>query len=132
MSLNTAADIAKQLETWGYGSTASPNPTITANTQPNSPDEMVTVNSSPGGEAEDTFGGTVQGVENITVLVRGLQPTPTLTKAKNIWAQLHRFRGTIQSTVYYSVWARSIPYPLGRDENNRWIWSCNYTVRRVP
>lgn len=132
MSANTATDVAKLLEFGGFGTTASPAPTIFSNNMPQLPHELIAVNASPGLESEDTFGGTVQEVENITVLVRRDDSNSAAVDAKAVRVFLHRKKGTFVGVPYISIWARSMPFPIGRDENNRWLWSCNYIVRKTP
>lgn len=132
MSDNPASDVARRLADEGFGTVTGNTPTITANTYPETPNDIVAVHATTGFDPEETFGGTDQYVYNLSVLVRGSTQSAVATKAMDIWRFLHRFKGVIEGVNVKVIWARSMPFPLGRDENNRWQWSCNYVYRREP
>lgn len=130
MSDNIASDFARLLAANGFGSIASPSPTIVSNVLPHTPDNLIAVYVRPGEGAEDTFGGTDHGVFGLQTIIRDLGQNTACTKAKNVWLFLHRFKGTVEGVPIKVVWAKGVPIPLGQDENSRWQWSNNFTVRR--
>lgn len=130
MSDNVASDVARRLADEGFGSITPPEPTIYANTYPPDPDELIAVHHSTGFDPEEAMGTTVMEVYNLQVLVRALTATAAVNMSMDLWRFLHRFRGTIEGVHYPAIWARSMPFPLGRDENKRWQWTCNYIARR--
>lgn len=129
MSENVASDVARLLAAEGFGVLTTPA-TIYANTYPATPDNIIAVHAMPGGNLEDTFGGVKQRTYNLQTLVRNSSQTPGATTAHAVWTFLNRFRGTIEDWHCSAILAGSPPFSIGRDENDRWQWSCNYRLWR--
>lgn len=126
MSLLT--EVGNLLVTNGLG-TASVD--IYGGRYPSSPDNLIAIFEQSPFPTVDSFGGLKQVVHNLQVLVRNKKYTDAETKAKAVFAVLHRFRGVLDGVQYDSIWARSVPFSIGPDENNRSQWSCNYIVRKA-
>lgn len=128
--MGMAAEIAAHLVANGYGSTTAPSPTIFADFFPGQPDNVISVNDTTGFEPERAMGRLVMETRNLQILVRNTTRSGAETIANNIFTLLDRFDGTLSGTRYYSILGRTTPFSLGRDENNRHRWTCNYVVRK--
>lgn len=127
MSREMLVDVAGLIQTAGLATSAAD---LFGYSEPDSPDNSVTLFESTGLEPERTMSGIAQEVLNLQVLVRNTSATAGKTKMDAIFNVLDRYKGTITGTTYFSILARHSPISIGRDENRRHKWSCNFRVNR--
>jgi hypothetical protein len=104
----------------------------------NNPDipDAIMVAVGPGDPPQDEMGGTAGAVpfENpsLVVQVRSASYSTADTKAQAIWAKLHKFVGSIGSPAvrYLLIRARQSPFPVGRDDTDRWLIGFNCDVSK--
>lgn len=102
---------------------------------PNSPDDATAVYEQTGFESEMVMGGLDHDPLNIQVIVRDTKATEGRDRAFAIRDALVDFNylppanRTLGGKLYLSIIPRSAPFSIGKDENNRTKWSCNYITR---
>jgi len=100
---------------------------------PATPDECVTLYENQGIGPDHTFGAGVKAIDHQRIRVycrAGQNDYPTArTKAENVRAVLGAIRGTtLSGVVILSVLSTSELYPLQRDNDDRAIIGCDFTV----
>jgi len=123
-----ANDIGDLLQINGLGTKSTD---MFGNNMPASPDNMIGIYESTGFEPQRVMGSIAAEVLNLQIIVRNTNPINGRAKMRAIFNVLDRFKGTIGATVYLSILARHMPFPIGADENRRERWSCNFIVHRV-
>jgi len=105
---------------------------------PDTPDTCVAVIEGIGDEALETLGSTSStNMEQpaLQIICRGAPDdynTPRI-KAEAVKAALQDVANQVlTSTLYYRIRMRHPPWPMGKDENKRFMLSTNYDVIKAP
>lgn len=120
-------EVAAYIETNGI---ATRTVNLFAAHMPPSPGDAISLVQSGGGGPVDTWGGLDHEELVLYVNLRWSTYPTGHSKIYSIFTLLHRFEGTLSSTRYLSILARSSPVALGTDENNRHRWSLTFDVRK--
>ena len=104
---------------------------IYGGTMPNLPDEMIGLYDSTAFEPERTMGGIAQEAINLQVLVRAPKSVDAETYARMCFNILDAYSGVLLGVPYFGIFARSVPFAIGPDENRRYRYSCNYRVNKA-
>lgn len=134
-------EIGAHLEAQGVGTvkTASNNPTTwpiyKGGVFPANVDEVVSIAESTSDPPTDTMGATVGLVvaENAALVVqtRSHDYTTAEARARLAWNALHKLGNvTLSGTRYLLVLARQAPFPIGRDDEGRWLIGFNCAVTK--
>lgn len=134
-------EVAAYLEAQGIGTvkTSSNNPTswpiYKGGVFPANVDEAMTVAAGPSDPPTDVMGSTVGAVvaENdaLVIQARSFDYTSAETKAQAAWDVLHKLGNvTLNGTRYLLVMARQLPFPIGRDDKQRWLIGFNCDVAK--
>lgn len=101
---------------------------------PGDRDDAITLAEGPGEPPLDEMGSTVGAVAaeapSLVVQVRSASYQTARSKAEAAWTKLHKYSGTLSGVRYLLIEARQSPFPVGRDEDGRWIIGCNYSVAK--
>lgn len=135
-------EVAAYLEAQGIGvvKTSSNSPTWpiyrgTFGTNPDIPNAIALM-EGPSDPAQDEMGATVGAVvfenSSLVLQVRSANYGTARLKANDAWTKLHKFAGSIGSPAvrYLLIRARQQPFPVGRDDNDRWLIGCNFDVAK--
>lgn len=107
----------------------------TFGTNPDIPN-AIALAEGPSDPPVDEMGATVGAVpiENasLVVQVRSLSYATARLKANDAWTKLHKLAGSVGSPAvrYLLIQARQAPFPIGRDDSDRWIIGCNFDVAK--
>jgi hypothetical protein len=135
-------EVAAYLETQGLGTVKLPTndpawPIHKGGLHPGTvthPDDAIGLSEGPGDPPINEMGSTVGAVAaeapSLVVTVRSSSYTTARAKAEAVRAKLHKYAGTLSSTRYLLILARHSPFPLGRDDKDRWLIGCNYDVTK--
>jgi len=123
-----AHDIAEYLEDQGVDTT------VYVNEEPDSPDNCVTIYDTQGAEPP------LQDIElyepTIQVRVRNTDHATGYQKMREIVDLLilptTRDLGASDDTRYIGIWATTDILSIGRDDNNRHVFTSNYRINRQP
>lgn len=102
-------------------------------TQPNT---VVALFEQPGLPTAYAFSTGTQATRayerpGLQALSRSTDPTTAQTRAEIIYDLLDGLTNTTMSTVrYLEFTAEQPPFQAGRDNNERWLWSVNFNVKR--
>ncbi len=105
--------------------------TIKGGVTPSLPDKVIALHDSTGFEPERVMGGIAAEKRNLQVLVRDVTYSGAEALAEQVFNLLDNFTGTLGTTRYLSILARTTPFSLGADENKRTTFSCNYVVTKA-
>ncbi len=98
---------------------------------PPTPDNCVVI-AEYGGMAPEHNQGTLTlryEFPRVQVLVRNTSYATGMLKARDIMGDMAAAAdSTMSGVVYHSVDALQSPFFLQRDDNNRWVFACNYQV----
>lgn len=130
--MSMASDIARYLADNGFGSTTTNPPTIMSNVMSSQPDNVISAFDQSGFEPERAMGRVDHEVRNLQILVRNVLPASGELVARNVWKFLDmKVDVVINGTLYKCILARTPAFSMGKDENGRHLWSCNYVVRKA-
>jgi len=106
--------------------------TIQGGTMNNTPDRLVGLYDATGFEPERVMGRIAAEKINLQVLARDVKYSDAETLAQQCFNILDQFVGTLMPTgkQYKAILARTSPFSIGKDENNRTTFSCNYVVTK--
>ncbi len=105
---------------------------------PATPDACVVVLETGGTSPDPGFGSSTVRTERPTVQViaRGAPDdyTGPRTKAQDAWDALEAVEAPQQlsGTTYWSVQALQNPFPMDRDDNDRFLFSANFLIEKEP
>src|ERR1051325_6921886 len=100
---------------------------------PDSPDACVTVREYGGEAPEFTLGPSVAYEQpRIQIVCRAgvADYAAARTKAEAIYRALNVAEATLSATHYLRIEPLQSPFPIGRDENNRWEIAFNCSVMK--
>ncbi|MCP4475384.1 MAG: hypothetical protein GY821_12630 [Gammaproteobacteria bacterium] len=100
--------------------------------EPDTPDEVVTVFDTGGGELSS--GTEKNEFPTVQVRVRGVRIigyADAYSTTEDIKNTLHKLATTINSTVYQGIWASSDIIFLGHDDNDRAVFTINFRIQRT-
>lgn len=133
MSDSLVDDVASRLVAFGgVGVTEGLTPTIFEGQMPSSPDRCTAIKSTPGMGGVYTMGRGLNALieqHAFQVLTRDVRFGDAEGLARRVYAGLDGYEGTLNGTVYLRIVARHPPYPLGRDEQKRTVFTCNYIAQ---
>ena len=99
---------------------------------PESPDTCVAIYETAGTSPTDVFGAnTAPPIENAGVMchTRATSYSSCQSLAVDVMKTLSKvINETLTSTVYYKIEATQSPFALDRDEQERMVFSCNFTA----
>jgi hypothetical protein len=99
---------------------------------PESPDTCVAIYETAGTAPTDVFGAnTAPPIENAGVMchTRATSYSSCQSLAVDVMKTLSKvINETLTSTVYYKIEATQSPFALDRDEQERMVFSCNFTA----
>lgn len=105
------------------------------NEEPDKPDNCVTVYDT-GQEAEQLYVDPDEtALESLSVQVRVRHKVASLAwaLANNIKTELHGQNKVTQGgAIYLGIWHASGPFPLGKDGQNRTLYTVNFDMMREP
>lgn len=104
--------------------------TIQGGTMNNTPDRLVGLYDATGFEPERVMGRIAAEKINLQVLARDAKYVDAETLAQQCFNILDQFVGTLGVKWYMGIFGRSSPFSIGKDENNRTTFSCNYIVTK--
>lgn len=99
-------------------------------TMPASPDANVTIRDTPWKPPELNYEIDYPGIQTLVRGARG-QYTATQVKAVSVNTVLHGYQETINDTRYILVAAAHSPIYVGKDEQNRPMFSINFEIQRT-
>lgn len=123
-------DIANLLQTEGHGTRGTD---LILYQLPDAPDTVTAIREYEGGDVELVQNTTTPFEADVRFQVVTRAPTiaAARSKAQDIWITLSALRNVdLDGTFYQRVLPLQAPFVLTRDENDRWIIGCNYTVRK--
>jgi hypothetical protein len=133
-------EIGAYLEAQGVGTvkTSSNSPTwpiYKGGVFPANVDNVLSIATGPSDPPTDTMGSTVGGIvaENQALVVQARsEEYPTADgKAWDAWNVLHKLGNTtLSGTRYLLIMARQMPFPIGRDDKQRWLIGFNCDVTK--
>jgi len=126
-----ATDIAALIEELNLGTLGTD---LFVNEEPGKPDATITVFDSGGVSPDLTFDGENIYYPTVMVRVRGRTDKQAITYdlAESIRDALHGlYQTTVDGTVYLLVQASGDIVRVGRDENNRPMFTVNFRLMRV-
>jgi hypothetical protein len=101
------------------------------------PDTLVTLYEQPGlGNAyafstSTSHADVVYERPNLQAISRSTSPTVARSNIKTVYTQLDGLTDTtMTATRYLEFEAVQAPFQLGRDDNERWLWSLNFNVKK--
>jgi hypothetical protein len=122
--------IAALLEEQGHGTIGTD---LFSDHLPEDPDDAVIVTTSGGGPPEWVHNKAIVNTEmpHFQVAVRSASITTAKQKAHAIYDDLQVIRNSIVDGVFFQrMMPLQSPFPIERDEKNRWIWGCNFIVEK--
>lgn len=126
-----ADDICSLIVTDGFGTLAT---NLFKGELPPTPDLCIAVMDYQGGPAVTFFGSlTVNENPRVQVKVRGAADEYDIprTRIEHIYqAFMDRGAFTVNSTRYLNIGPVQPPFPLGKDDNNRWVFVVNFDVMK--
>lgn len=124
-------DIASLIATDGFGTLSVD---LFRGDLPPSPDGVAAVNEYPGGAAVTFFGTrSINERPRVQILVRGVaydSQTPRLRIERIYQALMDRGAFTVNSTRYMALEPVQPPFPMGKDDNKRWVYAVNFAVTK--
>jgi hypothetical protein len=134
-------EIGAYLEAQGVGTvkTSSNNPTswpiYKGGVFPANVDEVVSIGSGPSDPPIDVMGSTpgdiVAEEEALVIQARSESYETADAKAWAAWNVLHKLGNTsLSGTRYLLILARQMPFPIGRDDKQRWLIGFNCSVTK--
>ncbi len=96
-----------------------------------SADTMIGLYGTTGFEPEIAMGRTVMETHNLQTLTRAPKRVDAEALAFQAFYILQGYVGTLNGVPYFSVFGRSMPFLLGKDENERTQYTCNFIVRKA-
>ena len=128
---NAGTDIATLLQTNLFGTIGTD---LFINSAPDPPDNMILVNDTSGLPPIDAMGdgGSSFEIPGIQIQVRNDSNSTAITTMWNIFYLLHKYNGTINSANYLLILASQNPFLLYKDENERFVYACNFLAKRRP
>ena len=102
------------------------------------PNAISVLFETPGGSPEHAFSSSTGRAEvvyespNLQILTRSTSYTGARTAAEKLFVQLDGAAGvTMGSVSYLDVAAVQSPFDIGRDNQERYLVSCNYRIKKV-
>ena len=99
---------------------------------PDSPDTCVAIYATAGHAPTDVFGAdSAPPIENVGVMchTRATAYSDCQSLAVDVMKTLSKvINETLTSTAYYKIEATQSPFALDRDEQERMVFSCNFTA----
>lgn len=99
---------------------------------PDSPDTCVAIYETAGGVPDDVFGAnSAPPIENAGLMchTRATSYASCRSLAVDIMTTLSKvINETLTATTYYKISATQSPFALDRDEQERMVFSCNFTA----
>jgi hypothetical protein len=92
--------------------------------------DAISLNESPGEGPLHAMGETVAELPHLQVIARSLSYLTARTKAAALWTALNNYRGTPVATRYLGIELLHSPFPVGRDNNARWLLAFNCRVTK--
>lgn len=134
-------EIGAYLAAQGLGTvkTSSNNPTTwpiyKGGIFPANVDDVITVAAGPSDPPIDAMGSAVGAIvaeeDALVVQVRSENYATAEAKAQAAWNVLHKYgNDSLSGTRYLYIEARQVPFPIGRDDNGRWIIGFNCSVTK--
>lgn len=103
---------------------------IRGGVMPTTPDTLIALYDTSGFEPVRVMGRVALEVRNLQVLTRDPNAAAAETLANQVFTALDMYVGMINGKNYSVILGRQVPFPIGKDENNRTQYSCNYIVRK--
>jgi hypothetical protein len=98
------------------------------------PDDAIGLLEGPGfrplRQMDATVGAAVAEVPLLVLNLRSASYASGRAKAEAVWRKLHNYSGTLSGVRYLLIEARQQPFPVGRDDKDRWIFGCNFDVTK--
>lgn len=82
-------------------------------------------------ESQTSEGDDLTEMPRVQVMWRSSDYETGMSKIRTIWKALESITNeTIGAGLYQRVHSDNSPFQVGKDENDRWLFACNFTVTR--
>jgi hypothetical protein len=136
MSSSPAEDIGTYCATQGHGTVGTDIFFNDFPSKPGYPDHLIVFSDTGGFPPDHAMGSNAVNpvFENpsLQVLLQTNDPESGFDTLYSIYKLLDGYSGTLDSVEYLLVTAESSPFLIGKDENDRHRFACNFLIERRP